>query len=67
MDSLTIALLLLGKTSAAKAWYGQWASKPFNPPSQPTYREAFLSDLDLMEAQSVPGIDYEKVRGWLRL
>ncbi|MBV6426130.1 MAG: Protein TolB [Haliscomenobacter sp.] len=64
--NLPVVLLLKGKTDEAKAYYLAWADKRFGGWNMDTYRDAFLADLDELEKEKVPGINYELVRGWLR-
>lgn len=52
-SNLAPALLLQGKKDAALAEYEKWMGKPFGEPDYPTYREAFLDDLNTFEKAGI--------------
>jgi tetratricopeptide (TPR) repeat protein len=67
--NLAPALLLQGKQKEAVQEYKKWKDKPFGGQDYPTYREAFLDDLNTFEKAGIippevlPGV--QEVRKWL--
>ncbi|MFN0216669.1 MAG: tetratricopeptide repeat protein [Saprospiraceae bacterium] len=53
-SNLAPALLFQGKKDAALAEYKKWMDKPFGVQDYPTYREAFLDDLNTFEKAGIP-------------
>jgi len=51
--NLAPALLFQGKREAALAEYKKWKDQPFGEQGYPTYREAFLDDLNTFEKAGI--------------
>jgi tetratricopeptide (TPR) repeat protein len=60
------ALLAQGKEKVAKEYFQEWADKPYGLNGHKDYRAVFLSDLKRFEEAKVTGINFDKVREWLK-
>lgn len=64
--NLAPALLLQGRWPEAEKEYRKWKDLEYDENDLPTYREAFLSDLDELEKQGVTHPDFARARALLK-